>query len=104
MNSLLLEQPIYINRLYIHIAGEMEAGIFLDHIFKKFSEHKSNAIELDIRLVYKTLYFYKFEIEKINKKLKKLPFLFIQKTSKETYCYSIDLEKYETYLNKRISA
>lgn len=104
MNALLLEQPIYINRLFITIAGEVEAGIFLDHLFKKFSASKNTSIELSAHSIYNDLHFYDFEIPKLNKKLGRLPFLSIQKTSKEAYCYEIDLKKYEEYLNTKVSA
>lgn len=100
MNNLLLEQPIYINRLFISIAGEMEAGIFLDYLFKKFSSTKNNIIKLNSQSIYNELHFYNFDIKKINKKLDKLTFLNIKEVDQTTYLYVIDLKKYETYLTK----
>lgn len=98
MNNLLLEQPIYINRLFISIAGQVEAGIFLDYLFKKFSGKKTNIINLNINEIKKELFFYDLNIQKIHKKLIKLPFLTIKYISENNYSYTIELEKYEQYL------
>lgn len=98
MNSLLLETPIYINRMYIAITGELEAGIFLDYLFKKFSAFKNNTIELYYQTIYNELYFYNCEVKKINKKLNELPFLDIKENNEASCLYVLDPQKYELYL------
>lgn len=105
MNKLLLEQPIYVNRLYIHIAGELDAGIFLDTLFKKFNATKTNYLELSLESIYRELYYHPFEIKKIHKKLNKLPFIIIKDIAtikdipNQNFSYTIDLQNYESYLN-----
>lgn len=96
MNTLLLEPPIYISRLFINLAGNLEAGVALDYLMKKFKH--SNSLVIHFNDFLKDLAYTPKDVIGANKRLSHLPFIKIEHTGDFSFTYTLMVDSYEKYL------